>query len=334
MTTTALRTATAVFGGDGLLASRVIDRLADRAVAVRAVDPGAPEPELAASLDGVASVVVLGRGGGPDLDGTGGSVLDLGAVRRLLTASHAAAVPSLVVVSSAMVYGAHADNAVPLTEDAPARPDPDLRYGLQCAELERLVAGFARTAPGCRVTVLRPVVVLDASSTSWLRASAWGRRGLVAGEVVAPRQFVHVDDVVSAIEVACTARGEGIYNVAPDGWIAGDTFRELAGAANLPLLGTRPGTAIRRSMPGRAVAPGVASYTAEPWVVANDRLRGAGWVATHTSEEAFVEADRARGWRALSPRARQELSLVVVGATVMSAAVAAMALVARRRSRG
>jgi hypothetical protein len=65
-------------------------------------------------------------------------------------------------------------------------------------------------------------------------------------------------------------------------------------------------------------------------VIANDRLRGAGWEPTHSCEEVFVETDRARGWRALSPRTRQELSLGAVAVVILAAVAGVIALLRHR----
>jgi nucleoside-diphosphate-sugar epimerase len=333
MTETILRTSTAVVAGQSALAARVAARLGEGAIAVRRVDPGGPAGRVREALEGIGTLVVLDVGTGVDLDGTGGSDLDLTAVRRLLASADAAGVRSLVVLSSAMVYGAREDNAVPLTEDAPIRPEPRLPYALACAELERLAAGYRDGGTDRAVAVLRPAVIVGPESTEWLRQSAWGRRGLPADDNVAPRQFLHVDDAVDAVAVACARGLDGTFNVAPDGWIAGDTFLELVGGALLPLPARlrRPLWRARRTLVGSRLPDGIEPYTHAPWVIAGDRLRAAGWEAAHSSEETYVEADPARGWRALSPRARQELSLGAVGAVFVGVLVGAGIAIRRRR---
>jgi nucleoside-diphosphate-sugar epimerase len=333
MAETILRTSTAVVAGASALAARVTEQLGRGAIAVRRVDPSTPHDRMREALEGVETVVLLDVGSGVDLDGTGGSDLDLAAVRRLLVGAEAAGVRSLVVLSSAMVYGAREDNPVPLTEDAPIRPEPQLPYALARAELERLVADYRSGATDRTAAVLRPAVILSSASTEWLRRSAWGRRGLPPDDNLAPRQFVHVDDAVGAVVVACEQRLDGTYNVAPDGWIAGDTFLELVGGARLPLPGRlrRMVRSARRTWSRSSLPEGLEPYTRAPWVVAGDRLRAVGWEAAHSSEETYVDADPARGWRALSPRARQELSLGVVGAAVVGALAAAYVVVRRRR---
>ncbi|MDQ3293795.1 MAG: hypothetical protein M3527_05015, partial [Actinomycetota bacterium] len=64
-------------------------------------------------------------------------------------------------------------------------------------------------------------------------------------------------------------------------------------------------------------------WTIDPWVVASDRLRGAGWAPTHSNAEAFVAAHPPAPWATVSPKRRQEISLglsvVVIGAAALGA---------------
>jgi hypothetical protein len=331
MTSTALRTSTGVVAGGSLLAARVTERLAVRSLGVRRISLQADDSDLPAVLDGLESLVLADLGDGVDVDGTGGSELDLPSVRRLLAAASIAGVRSLVVVSSAMVYGAWPDNPVPITEDAPVRPEPMLPYAQARAELERLAADYRRAGTDRSVAVLRPAVVVHSGARSWLRRSPWARVGLPPDDIVPARQFVHLDDVVDAIVFASERALDGVYNVAPDGWVSGETFAAIVGGAVLPARARKRLSTLRRAVLGPAVALGIEPYTIHAWVVASDRLRAEGWEPEVSSEEALVDADPARGWHALRPRARQEVSLAAVGALVLGGALAG--LVALRRAR-
>ena len=50
------------------------------------------------------------------------------------------------------------------------------------------------------------------------------------GEDDPPAQFLHLDDLASAVVLAAEQQLDGVYNVAPDGWVAGERVRALAGA--------------------------------------------------------------------------------------------------------
>ena len=72
---------------------------------------------------------------------------NLEGTRRLLAAASANGVRHVVAVSSATVYGAWPNNPVPLTEDAPLRPNPDVPYAVQKSYVEHLVADWALGDP-------------------------------------------------------------------------------------------------------------------------------------------------------------------------------------------
>src|SRR5579862_8829823 len=81
----------------------------------------------------------------------------------------------VVLLSSATVYGAWADNPVPITEDAPVRPNPGVNDALRYAERERLVASWSVDHPSVAVAVLRPATVITPGADSWLADAMTGR---------------------------------------------------------------------------------------------------------------------------------------------------------------
>ena len=65
-------------------------------------------------------------------------------------------------------------------------------------------------------------------TSSLVRALAAGL-GHRFGEDDPVAQFVHLDDVASAVALSVERRLDGVYNVAPDGWIPGERVRALTG---------------------------------------------------------------------------------------------------------
>ena len=136
--------------------------------------------------------------------------------------------------------------------------------------------------------------------------------------------------------LAVRRRLDGVFNVAPDGWIAGERVRALSGEGpRLPLpdrwsevLGR-----LRWQFQRGPVPPGLRSYTREPWVVSNGRLRAEGWRPTVTNEQAYVEATEGRWWTMVSPQRRQELTLGggAIGILLVLAVVAVVGRAWRRR---
>jgi nucleoside-diphosphate-sugar epimerase len=229
----------------------------------------------------------------------------------------AALAQHLVLVSSAMVYGAWANNPVPITEEAVLRPDVEFVYARQLGSVEQLADEWRLAAPDRTVTVLRPVVGMAADSTVGLAAALAAGMGQRVGEDDPPAQFLHLDDLASAVVLAAEQRLDGVYNVAPDGWVAGERVRALAGAVprlKLPDRVTEVIGNMRWRFQRGPIPPGLRSYTRWPWLVANDRLKAEGWTPTVTNEQAYVEGTEAKWWTMVSPKRRQEIALGGLGA--------------------
>jgi nucleoside-diphosphate-sugar epimerase len=257
-------------------------------------------------------------------------------VSYLLDAAATYAVPTLVHLSSATVYGAWPDNPVPLSEDAPLRPNPGFLDAVERAEAERVVLEWAADHPEVAVCILRPGVVVGAGRRAWLTAALTGAPPLHLPGGEPPRQFVHIDDVAAAAVLAARERLDGTFNVVPDGWIAGEAMRALAP--------WRPSVGMPRSLSmslhraawrvgGTEVPPTLVPMIEHPWVVANDRLRAAGWLPSYSNEEALVSGRPPSAWRDMNPQRRQTVALGASAAAIAGAAAAAGAL-AVRASRG
>jgi hypothetical protein len=256
--------------------------------------------------------------------------------RAVLEAAGAAGVRHAVVLSSATVYGAWHGNPVPLTEEATLRPNPELEFAVRAAERERLAAEWRADHPGTTVALLRPAVPVAEDATGWLadglRAAALVRS---SKDDDPPAQYVHLDDLASAVALATTSELDGAYNVAPDGWITGEQLRALAGGprVRLPERVARLAARWRAQLAPASARPGLLPYTQHPWVVANDRLRAKGWVPEWSSEEAYVAGHPAAPWAAISPQRRQELALGALAVALVGSLVGAVALIRRHRRR-
>jgi nucleoside-diphosphate-sugar epimerase len=248
--------------------------------------------------------------------------------RRVLEAAGGAGVEQIVHVSSATVYGAYANNRVPLTEDGALRPNPGAGFAAAHAEVERLLADWRAQHPSARVVVLRAAVTLSPGGPpDWITlALAPGAR---------PVQYLAVDDLASAIVTALHAGGDGIYNVAPDGFVKEDMAADLVGGRRLPL----PDAVVARlarllyAIGLSTAVPVYAPYREHPWIIANDRLKALGWKAESTNEEAVVASGVGSWWGRQSAKRRQAVVLGSSAAVVVGAAVGVVALVRRRRRR-
>jgi nucleoside-diphosphate-sugar epimerase len=301
---------------------------------VRIIDlalPKGPDDEVVTAFGEADSVVHLAwrtpeSSGSAAGNGLSAAATNSRALRRILEASAATGVLSLVHLSSATVYGAWPDNQIPLTEDAPLRPNPEFPYGVGKAEAERTLAEWAEQHPGVRVAVLRPAVTVG--SPEPLYEALGAIRAPRAGDGRRPVQFLHVDDLADAVVLAWAQRLSGVYNVAPDTGVGEDAARALAGGVAKVALPARLSHAVaawswqlwRSGVPIEARA-----YAVHPWVVAPDRIKAAGWRPQYTSEEALVATDMRVHWDDLPPGRRQNLNLLLatVGAALVAGAAAA-----------
>ena len=145
-----------------------------------------------------------------------------------------------------------------------------------------------------------------------------------------PVQVVHVDDLAAALALAATRDLPGVYNVAADGWLDASAARETIPRSAVPAL---PAEALERILDRTwelglgDVPPGVVPYLTHPWVMANDKLKAAGWVPTHTNVDAINEAV------ASLPPGDTRPVLVFVGATALASTVVFVAYRRGRRRR-
>lgn len=240
----------------------------------------------------------------------------------------------VVLVSSALVYGAWENNPVPLTEDALLRPDVEFAFARQLGAAEQLVDAWRREVPGRTATVLRPAIGMAADDTSRLAAALAAGMGQRVGTADPPAQFLHLDDLAAAVLLAVEQLLDGVFNVAPDGWIAGERVRALAGAVprlKLPDRVSEVVNNLRWRFQRGPIPPGLRSYTRSPWLVANDRLKAVGWQPNVTNEQAFVEGTEGKWWTMVSPKRRQEITLV--GASIATLAGVLLVVRAVRRAR-
>jgi nucleoside-diphosphate-sugar epimerase len=337
--------AIAVTGASGLVGQRFLPLLVAHPAVTRVVALDVREPgwrsrnlefqrvdiagtELKPLLEGIDTVVHLAGVVDPILDTTLMTRVNVEGTRRVLGAAAAVGARRVVRISSATVYGAWPNNPVPLTEDAALRPNPDFSPAVQGAEVERLIAEWRDDHPGVTVTTLRSAPVVGPGAERLPARIILGRPPIRVRGAALLAQVVHVDDLAAALALAATTELPGVYNVAADGWLEPDALRVLLPRAVVPAV---PGEALERALRRTWVLgvgdipPGVVPYLVHPWVIANDKLKAAGWEPTRTNEEAISEA-----LFALPPRRGRS---GMIAAAVVAAFAGLFALFRRRRGR-
>jgi nucleoside-diphosphate-sugar epimerase len=299
------------------------------------------DPALAGRLAGLDVVVHADFDLTPDSDARQRRAFNVRGAQTVLTAAAAGRVGRVILVTSAMVYGARADNPVPLPEDAPLAADADSSVAGDLFEVEQLARRSPRANPGMAVTVVRPAALVGEApyEVDTLVTRHFEAPRLLTVKGCAPRwQFCHVDDLTSALEFALRGGIEGDFAVGCDGWLEQDEVEQISGLKSIEMPARLTfGTAQRLHRVGMTPAPAIdLRYVVYPWVVDCAALRTAGWRPS-SGNEAVLRAllNQRKGRHAVAGRriARKEATITAAGATVAVIGTAAIVRRARRRHR-
>jgi nucleoside-diphosphate-sugar epimerase len=352
----------AVTGAGSGAGAAVLAHLAGSPRIARAigVDPGPPpagaegewrqvdvlDPGSTGTFAGVDAVAHLAVDLTSSADRDGQRLRNTRAAQTVITAAFAAGVRRVVVVGSALAYGAYADNPVPLPDDAPLRAVPEASAVGDLLEIERIAAASRRSHRGLAVTVLRPAVVLGAGDREPMAALLGAPRLLRIRGADTRWQFCHVADLAAAVELAALAPAgvlDGPANVACAGWLDHDELERVSGRRSLELPErVAVGMAERLHRLGITPAPpSELAYLVHPWVVDCGRLRSAGWSPRFTNAQAVADhllsAEPEPGPEERAERRRGNPAVVggaAAGAAVALVGTAALVRRARRRRSG
>lgn len=311
-----------------------VTALATASVAWRTAD--VCHPSFARALDGVDVVVHAAVAQDPEAPAAHRRAGNLEGIKNVLAAAKVAGVRRVVVISSAMVYGALPDNPVLLTEQHELRAGTDDSIVGDFVRIEALVADFAKKNKDLAIVVLRPATIVgpgcDGALTRYFETS----RLLAIRGVVARWQFVDVDDVASACTLAVSGAVDGVVNVAPAATLTQADLETITGSRRVELPASVVfGAADRLHRAGVTLAPaGELAYLAYPWTVDSSRLLEAGWRPAHDSAAALrAHLALARSPEGARRLGRDDATRAAAGATVAILGTAVLLRRARRRRR-
>lgn len=296
------------------------------------------DPDLVKAIDGADTVVhlafILDAGRDPEL----AYDVNVGGVRNLLAAMDVAGTGYLVYPSSAWVYGAHADNDVPLTESSPRRPIAGSTLAQHKADCEVEVAAWQAQHPEVTVAVLRLALVLGPHVENAYSRVLEGPVVLGARGLEPELSVVHEDDAAAALHFAVSRRLSGVYNVCADDGVSRQEVLAIAGKRQVLVAPGRLSRLVRalHALGLLDISPSELAYHLHPTAMSNRRLRAEGWEPAHTTRETLAATVAANaGYLSvgvLRGRRRQWVWAAVVASGGLG--VVAGAAVALRRARG
>jgi UDP-glucose 4-epimerase len=225
--------------------------------------------------------------------------IDVGGTHNVLEACSAAGVGQVLVTSSSTAYGAFPDNPVPLTEEDPVRGVAGFEYARDKAESDRLCQLWSLRHPDRVMTIVRPCIVFGPSVDNYL-VRLWTKQPFQAdfGLPDPGVQFVHEDDVVSAVVALLDGRLSGAFNVAGDGVMSAEECASIVGLPRrrVPLRAYRRFAALMWRVRASEAPPGSLDFAVYPWIVSAQKLKdAAGWAPRFSSRETFEITMRAHG---------------------------------------
>ena len=349
-------TVVAVTGAAGIVGAALLRQLLDHdgvgrvvAMDVRRGDVEGPtwkigdvrDPLVAQRLAGVDAIVHLAVDWSLGTPAAERSALNVRGTQTVVTAAAAAGVKRVVVVTSASVYGALADNPTPLPETAPLQAPPE-GITADLLEIERVAEDARRVHPGLSVTVVRPAALVGPGVDTLVTRHFASPRLLCIKDVDPTWQFCHVEDLASALLHAALGSVSGAVTVGSDGFLDQRQVEAISGMRRVEVPAALAyATAERLHRVGVTPAPASElAYVMHPLVVPSTALRAAGWSPRFDNEECLrivlgeVRGDYSLAGRRIGRRDAQVAGASAAGATVAILGAAAFVRAARRaRSR-
>jgi UDP-glucose 4-epimerase len=245
---------------------------------------------VARALEGADVLVHLAFRVDPIHDEDAMRAVNVDGAEAVFEAALEAGVAHIVYPSSVVVYGAHPDNDVPLTESSELRGIPNFPYAEHKLDVERWLAPWVERHPELAVTVLRFGALLGPGVDNFITRSFEAPRIPTIRGHRPPLQFLHPDDAVSAMQHVIEHRLTGIYNVCADGWLSFDEVTAIIGRGTIEVPEELAyGTVERMWTLGLGEQPpGVLALFTHPWVMSAHKLEATGWRPRHSNRDAVA----------------------------------------------
>jgi nucleoside-diphosphate-sugar epimerase len=298
-------------------------------------------PDLASALRGVDALIHVAASTNLAADlGLTSRIRRERATREIQTvviSAAAAGVARLVVVSSAMAYGASPGNPVPLPEDAPLAADPDEGLVGDLLMVEQVLRAAAQVHPGLAITVVRPATLVGPGIDTVMTRHFEAPRLLTVKGGCPAWQFCHVEDLATALVSTVELDLGPVVTVAAQGWLTQTQVEEVSGMHQVELSESMAlGIGQRLHRVGiLPFPPSDLAYTVYPWAVSSATLAAAGWRPAYDNVTCLgVLVDGIRGHHAMAARRLDHKDAALGAASAAVALVGTAAIMRRRRRKG
>ena len=335
----ALLTRSAAGSSIGAVVGLGSERGATDGVQWRLADLGSPD--LAASLRGVDALIHVAASTDLAADLRVSTRTRRERVTReiqtVVISAAAAGVARLVVVTSAMMYGAAPANPVPLPEDAPVAAEPDEGLVGDLLVVEQVLRAAAQVHTGLAVTVVRPAALVGPDIDTVITRHFEAPRLLTVRGGHPAWQFCHVDDLATALASTVELGLGPVVTVGSPGWMTQKEVEAVSGMQEVELSESMA-IGIGQRLHRVGILPFPASdlaYVVYPWAVSSATLTAAGWQPAYdnmTCLSALVENNR--GHHAVGARRLERKNAALGAASAAVALVGTAAIMRRRRRKG
>jgi len=160
--------------------------------------------------------------------------------QKLLDLSHKYGIGLVVVLSTFHVYGAVAYNPALIDEEAPLKSAGLSADLIDSVELENLATIYLWRYPDLNITILRPCNIVGPGVRNSISTLLSSDNAPVLAGFSPMIQFIHIDDMADAIVLAYNKTQRGIFNVAPEDWVAYQHALKLCGCRRIPIPSIPP----------------------------------------------------------------------------------------------
>lgn len=189
--------------------------------------------------------------------------------QRLLERCRKYGVKQVLIMSTFFVYGADAYNPALLDEDTPLKAAELTLDLVDSVELENLANIYLYKYPELNITILRPCHIAGPGVRNSMSALLSKKKAPVLAGFSPMMQFIHIDDMAEAMAAAYKGNKPGIYNVAPDDYVAYQDALIASGCKRrfLPSIPPAVPATISKVMGSRAFPSYLVNYFKYPVVI-------------------------------------------------------------------